>query len=762
MRLVALLALAAGAPSADAESSGFREQVVPILEKYCARCHGPEKPKGGLNLAKYADEAAVLNDRKAWAKVLEFVEAGEMPPEGKPRPSQAEAELVTHWLQARLSKADCKGPVDPGRVTMRRLNRSEYNNTIRDLVGVAFRPADDFPLDDVGYGFDNIGDVLTLSPILMERYLGAAEKVAEQAIVVGEMGGGPVKRWAADGLGESAGFPVEGGRMLASAGEVVARFDVPRRAEYRFRVRAFGEQAGKEPVRMAFRVDGKTVATVDVPATRSAPAVYEAKIRSKPGKRRLSVAFLNDFYDEKIADPKRRDRNLWVDYLEVQGPSEHRPPPESHQRIIFQTPNHKGQWAECAAMVLERFASRAFRRPATPEEVARLVRFVDQADRDGERFERGIQMAVEAVLISPHFLYRVEVNRKARGPSEPLTDFELASRLSYFVWSSMPDDTLFALAKKGTLHEPATLEAQTRRMLKDPRSVALIEDFAGQWLQTRNLGRITPDPARFPEFDEALRRAMRIETEKFFGAILREDRSVLDFLDADYTFLNARLAKHYGIQGIEGDHFRRVKLQDGRRGGILTQASVLTVTSNPTRTSPVKRGKWILEQVLGTPPPPPPPGVGDLKDDKTASEAMSLRRRMEIHRSNPDCAACHGRMDPLGFGLENYDAIGAWRERDGNFPIDAAGKLPSGQAFVNPGQLKRLLATKDKEFLRCLAGKMLTYALGRGLNSEDQCVVGRVAEAVANDNSRFSRLVIEVVKSDPFRLRGPVETRERR
>ena len=758
---IAALMVLATAPARGAEP-GFRERVAPIVGKYCVGCHGPEKPKGKLNLAAFADEEAVLKDRRTWAKVLEAVEGGDMPPEGKPRPSEAEAEGLTAWLQAKISTADCQLAADPGRVTMRRLNRAEYNNTIRDLVGVPFRPADDFPQDDVGYGFDNIGDVLTLSPILMERYLAAAEEIADRAIVVRTT---PPNTTLQAGDAEG-GSPFDAGKILASEGELKVKFEAKKGGVYRFRIRAFGQQAGKDPARMEVRVNGKPASTLnkapakfDVTATLAAPAIYETPLILRPGQKVLSVAFLNDYYNPDEPDEQRRDRNLVVEWFEVQGPYDSRPIPPSQDQILFRKPKDRGEWADCARDILARFAARAFRRPATPDEVARLIRFVDQAGADGEPFERGIQLAMTATLISPHFLYRVEVRRGPEDRPEPLDDYELAARLAYFLWSSMPDEELTGLAQAGTLHEPAILEAQARRMLRDPKARALTENFAGQWLQTRNLRNVTPDKARFPDFDEPLRQAMRAEAELFFEEVVREDRSILTFLDADFTYLNARLARHYGIDGVQGKEIRRVTLKDGRRGGIVTMGSVLTVTSNPTRTSPVKRGKWILDQVFNAPPPPPPPGVEELKDDPKAVEEASLRKRMEQHRANAECAACHAKMDPLGFGLENFDAVGAWREKDGPFPVDATGTLPSGRSFAGPAELKKVLLAKDKEFARCLAGKLLTYALGRGLGPDDDCNVDRIAAEVAADGHKFSRLVVGVVASESFRKSGRGEAK---
>ena len=742
-----------GASPALAGETGFAK-ARPILDRHCLGCHGEEKPRGGLNLAKYGDEAAVLRDLKTWSHVLEAVEAGEMPPEGKPRPTGEEAETLTGWLRAAISTAHCNAP-DPGRVTMRRLNRAEYAHTIRDLLGVPFRATEDFPQDDVGYGFDTIGDVLTLSPILMERYLSAAEEVAAKAIARDLASPGD-RHWEAETLAGDGSHQWDA-RMLASEGTVRVPFAAPESGTYRVRVRASAQQAGPEPARIGLNFDGQLVATIDVPATPDSPGIYEATVELAAGPRALGVSFLNDYYNPDDPDPNRRDRNLLVDFVEILG--HEAPRPILPETLLIRLPADRADWPEAARASLERFASRAYRRPATPEEVARLVGLVEDAGREGEPFGQALQLAAEAVLISPHFLYRAEIRRSPGEAPQPLDGYELASRLSYFLWGSMPDEELFRLARQGMLNDPAVLEAQARRMLANPKAEALSEGFADQWLQIRRLQAVRPDRSRFPRFNDRLRRDMQTETERFFGAIVREDRSILEFLDADFTFLNARLAKHYGIDGVKGEEFRRVTLTDHKRGGVLTQASVLTVTSNPTRTSPVKRGKWILEQILGTPPPPPPPDAGELKDDDHAAGEASLRQRLEQHRARAECATCHSRMDPLGFGFENYDAVGAWREKDGAFPVDASGTLPTGQSFIGPEALKLVLAAKSDEFARCLAGKLMTYALGRGLGFEDNCHLDRIVGGLADDGHRFSRLVVGIVTSDAFRLSGRGEAR---
>ncbi|MHC5539456.1 DUF1592 domain-containing protein, partial [Singulisphaera rosea] len=573
----------------------FEQHIVPMLTKHCVECHGAKKPKAGLNLSASVGASDLANNPKVWRQVVEVVEAGEMPPEGRPKLSSDEIRLLAEWASTQVVTRDCTKEVDPGRVTLRRLNRSEYNNTIRDLFGMDFRPADDFPSDDVGYGFDNIGDVLTLPPLLFERYLAAAESVASLAIVSGPDQPAITKTWQVEELDESAGGSSfeEMGRVLGTYGAITVTHPCSRNGEYTLRARAFAQQAGPEPAKMAFQVDGKTVGVVDVAAEQDAPKVYEMKATIAAGSRRISAVFLNDFWDPKFPDPNRRDRNLVLDYLEIQGPpgSMDASLPGSHTRILFRAPT-KDTHHECAEAILERFASRAYRRPATGGEVARLIKFVDLAEQSGESFEKGIQLAVEAVLVSPQFLFRVEIDprpdsnaKKPAGISYPINEFMLASRLSYFLWSSMPDEELYQLALGGKLREGGTLEAQVRRMLRDPKARAFVENFADQWLQIRNLKTLNPDRERFPTFDESLRAAMQKETELFFESVMKEDRSVLSFLDSDYTYLNERLAKHYGVSGVTGDEFRRVTLrEEDHRGGLLTQASVLAVTSNPTRT----------------------------------------------------------------------------------------------------------------------------------------------------------------------------------
>ena len=740
--------------------AAFDEKIQPFLENYCFRCHRGERARADLHLDEYADIESVARDHARWARVLERLGMREMPPKKKKQPSDVERAEVVAWVRAELEHVDCDGPRNPGRVTMRRLNRAEYENTIRDLFGVALDVAGDFPVDDSGYGFDNVGDVLSISPLLMERYLAAAERVAQAVIVAPEPPAPDVKRLGAGSLARSGGTRAndDGACAFYSAGEIHKQVRFPADGQYTLRARAFGQQAGPNPARMAFRLEGKDVAVVDVEANENDPQVYEVKLDVKAGEHRVALAFVNDYYQPKHENPDMQgDRNLIVEYVELEAPLDAKPRPvtDAHRRLMTCQPTDEASRRDCARRIIGETARRAFRRPVKPEERDRFVGLVELVVAEGESFERGVQLALQAILVSPHFLFLVESEPPGVGSDTvyDLGDFELASRLSYFLWSSVPDEALFALAGRGVLHEDDVLEAQVTRMLADPKSKSLVENFAGQWLELRKLDEIAPDPKRFPGFDDALRTAMRGESEQFFAAVMKENRSIFDFVLADHTYVNERLARHYGLAKVKGPAFRRVALTGDRAGGVLTQASVLTVTSDPTRTSPVKRGKWVLEQILGTPPPPPPPNVDPLPEGDQAELTGTMRERMEQHRTRPDCKSCHRMMDPIGFGMENFDAVGAWRDKDGAFAIDASGTLPDGASFNGPTELQRILMSKEDLFRRCLTEKMLVYGLGRGLEYYDRCTVDAICQAMAARGDTFSTLIVEIVKSDPFRRR---------
>lgn len=756
----------AAAAAAKAEP-GFDALAGSFVKKYCIACHTGSGAQAAILLGREKDSAGVLKNRKTWEAVSRNVGDHHMPPPSAPQPTIAERERLTAWVDGLFTKVDCRIN-DPGHVTLRRLNREEYDNTIRDLFGVESirlssgqegRPADDFPSDDVGYGFDNIGDVLSVSPLLMEKYVNAAERITQKAILTPEQGAAPTHLDLSSAISTTSGGKVGAvGRALLSNGEVTVGYDAPRAGDYTITATAYEDHAGPDFAKMEFKVDGKVVHSEEVKTRSANPKPYSTKLALTPGKHKIAFGFANDFYDQTEPEnkSKRRDRNLYIVTADIAGPPGMPTAlPESHRRIMTARPGAGLTNVQAARKILTPLVAKVYRRPAQPGEVDRLVKYVHVAEEQGESFERGIQIATDALLCSPNFLFRVEVDPKPndKNSSRLLNDYELASRLSYFLWSSTPDDRLFALAAKGSLHRPEILTAQAKRMLKDPKARALADNFAGQWLQLRNLSIVAPDTKRFPEFNEKLRRSMKTETEMFFEAIVKEDRPILDFLDGKFTYVNGPLAKLYGIEGVEGDDFKRIALTSDQRGGILSQASILTVTSNPTRTSPVKRGKWVMEQLLGTPPPPPPPNVPKLADDKKEPLTGTLRQRMEQHRKDPICASCHTTMDAIGFGLENFDPVGKWRAKDGELAIDASGTLPGGQKFAGPAQLKQILKAKKSLFAKCLSEKMMTYALGRGLQNYDTCKVSDIVANVAKNDYRFSSLITSVVLSEPFRKR---------
>jgi len=751
LRLLALVSLVQYVCLAAGPS--FQTTVQPFLKSNCVLCHNAKMKVGGLALDGYSDSKTALQDRDIWEKVVQKLRTGQMPPKGLPTPQPEQVALVTQWFDGQFARLDREMKPDPGRVTARRLNRVEYNGTIRDLVGVDFKPAADFPADDSGYGFDNIGDVLSLSPVLMEKYLAAAEKIARKAIVA-DLPPKPTRERI-----EYQPVPPE----EQPAPDLAAKHEFPVEGDYVIR----GLVSGKRDAELiTLWLDGKEIKTFPISTDDEAPRLGESRMHLTAGEHELKATLLHDDSrpdtqpdpsEVKVEDKnKRRIRDPYVDRFEINGPyNPHaRPLTESHKHI-FICGHAPGQHKpECARIIVAELARRAYRRPVTSAEINGLVRFVNMAQQNGDSFEQGVRVALEAMLVSPHFLFRIESDPDPNNPaaSHHLDDYELASRLSYFLWSSMPDDKLLRLASEHKLHKPDVIEAEVRRMLLDPKSVALVDNFAGQWLELRNLDSVKPDPDRFPGFDESLREAMKQETRLFFEAVIHEDRSILDFIDGKFTYLNERLAKHYGIPGITGPEFRRVELTGDERSGILTQASVLTVSSYPTRTSPVLRGKWVLENFLNDPPPPPPPGVANL-DEAAIGTTISMRQQLEQHRANPACATCHNRMDPLGFGLENYDAVGHWRAQDGKFPVDAAGVLPGGRSFRSPMELKAILKTDRDAFARCVTEKMLTYALGRGLERYDKPAVNLICSRLAANDYRFSRLILEIVDSLPFQMR---------
>ncbi len=796
-----MLALAIGFVTSSlqaADGPDFAKVGRAFIEMHCLKCHSGDEPKAELSLDVFRDSASLVRQRKVWDNVLRMIAAGEMPPEDRPRPTVAEAEAFTAHVKAVFDDADRHAKPDPGRVTMRRLNRTEYKNTVRDLLGVDFDPTEGFPADDVGHGFDNIGDVLTLSPLLMERYMDAAETIANRVIVVdppkpairylagrflqpnnAETSQGPFRK-----LDPLASEPVHSGPYTAPGGYLKFSAD----DDLFYRATLYAETASDAPVRVALFIDGSGIEPsspeeiaalmgTDAPRWKSIKILktftITARDEKNPQEIEVPVNRIGGINNAGIAlvkpAPGEEPAKLYIQHLWSEGPLETRP--ASQLMILACSPDQAP--AEQTREVLTRLMRRAYRRPATDDELQRMTKLVEDAQAGGAKWEAGIQLAIKVVLCSPKFLFRVELDDRPQSPeAAPLDEFQLASRLSYFLWSTMPDDELFALAEKQQL--TTNLDAQVRRMLADSKSSEFVRNFALQWLQVQRLERFTPDAALFPAFNDDVRSAMLKETELFFESVMREDRSILDLLDADYTFLNEPLARHYGIgdtngnrvgqkveqpggKPIKGEAFQRVALQDRSRGGLLTQASVLTVTSNPTRTSPVKRGRWVLEQILGEPPPPPPPDVPELPSDEKAIAGGSLRQRLEVHRQNPACANCHAKMDPIGFVLENFDAIGAFRTKDGEFDVDPSGEFADGTRFSGPEDLKSIIKEKKELFARCLAEKMLTYAVGRGLEYYDRPTIDRIVTQLAAADYKFSMLVTQIVQSDAFRQRRGLE-----
>ncbi len=722
-------------------------------ERYCFSCHGAEKQKGDFDFRPYAEKGFTAAERKAWEKIAELMESHEMPPpKSKAKLPGNERDAAVQWIDAQLAGAEA-GQKNPGRVTLRRLNRGEYRNTIRDLLAVDFDPSD-FPSDETAFGFDTIADVLTIQPLLMERYLAAADQIVAK-VLAGQRASAPSESFRGDRMkaAQSAEWvhPVANG-VIGFYREADASLSVDFRADGEFvlRFRAYGDQAGPEAPKLAVSLDGAQIAVFDVKAS-GKPAGYEAKVRVKRGSHRITAAYLNNYNESNHPDPKMRgDRNVYVAGFEVVGPVDvPREPSESFRRVFAKLPE-PGAEAKVARELLASFVPRAYRRPVAAAEIERFGKLVDSALADKAPFTEAMGVAVQAVLCSPNFLFRWELDPDVLKPGavRNLNDYEVASRLSYFLWSSMPDARLTELASKGELLKPGALQVEVKRMLADWRAQDFIRNFSSQWLQIRAVDEVDIDAKKFPKFSPKLRDAMKEETRLFFDAIVRDDRSIFELIEADFTFVNQQLAEHYGIPGVQGGEFRRVKLVPGSpRGGVMGQGSVLIATSMPTRTSPVVRGKWVLEQMLGTPPPPPPANVPPLEDAKVDKNAP-LRLRLEQHRDNPDCAVCHAKIDPVGFTLENFDAIGEWRTQEGNNRIDSSATFADGAKVDGFAGLKKYL--KGEKFARAFAQKMMTYALCRGVERMDKQALDSVQRQMAAGGYKMSALIAAIVTSDPF------------
>lgn len=722
MRFLNILLLSVTTASA---ADVFEASVKPFLRRNCVGCHGTKNASGGMSVEAFLAQpaATALRDRERWERIAYKIRSGEMPPKGASRPRASEVRAVAEWIDGEYLRLDRNAPADPGSVTLRRLNRNEYSNSVRDLLQVDMRPGDDLPADPYGYGFDNIGDVLSMSPVLAERYLKAAERISKVVIPIdGETVPPTMERYLAERMAQDEQLHLTVDHVFPADGE--------------YTLRSAWYQALKDGTKVKLRlfVDGREVASGVLSFYYQIDRALDAPgVRITAGRHRVEAKI------EVLPDPPYKGNPPYLEYLQIYGPSKLTPSAgiATYSQLM---PCSGGPG--CARKVLEPLATRAYRRPVTAGEMDDLLSLASATEKRTGSFAKSMRVGLQAILVSPNFLFRVEQGS--------LDEYELASRLSYFLWSSLPDEELLRLAGAGRLR--AGIVGQVKRMMADARSSALVENFAGQWLQTRNLSVLKPDRKKFPGYNSDLRDDFRTETELFFAEIMREDRSILEFIDGKFSYWNERLARHYGVDGVSGAQFRRVELDGVQRSGVLTHASVLTVSSYPTRTSPVIRGKWVLENILNAPPPPPPPEVPPL-DEQAVGNAGSLRQQLEKHRANAVCASCHARMDPLGFGLENYDGTGKWRTMDGKFAVDASGSLPDGRSFQSPEELKGILRADAGAFTRGFVEKMLTYALGRGLEMRDRGAVRKIVDRVESREQRFSEVVLGVVESVPFQMR---------
>jgi len=753
--------------SASAQTNAAAQARGKFIQQYCIGCHSERLKTGGITLEN-VDAARVSGDAGVWERVLRQVSSGQMPPAGMPHPDDAARSAFADNLEATLDQAARANP-NPGTTMPHRLNRVEYSNAVRDLLALDTRPGEALPVDDSGNGFDNQADVLTMSPSLIDRYLSLARSVSLAAV-------GDLKTKPNDveyyGFDSSADRPAKRDpdplRVPFGANRgMFADHYFPLDAEYELRIEIRGLTSQvlttqiatvRIPVKAGFH---HIVTTFPGNSVRDEIALAPVGRRAVPVRapKSLQLDIRIDDARLELAEVTLSDANIDVRKITVAGPyrATGRGDTPSRRQIFVCRPSSARQEPACAKRILTNLAHHAFRRPVVNADVQPLVRLYDKGRVEGADFDEGIRRGIQAILISPDFLFRVEHDPKDAAPGSVyrLSDHELASRLSFFLWSSIPDDELLTLADQGKFHDPGVLKAQVRRMMADAKSDALIDNFAGQWLLLRNLANVRPDTDVFTHFDENLRQAFLRETQLFLTNIFREDRPALEMLDADYAFLNERLARHYGIPNVYGPQYRKVSLPPGSpRGGLLGQGSVLTVTSYPNRTSVVQRGKWVLENILGTPPPPPPPDVPALKPHAADGRKLTIREAMEEHRNNPVCSSCHSRMDPIGFALENFDGVGEWRDKDGGVPIDASGRLPHGEQFNGASGLTKLLLEKHKgEFIETVTEKLMIYALGRGMGPDDKPAIRAIAGKAAEHNYRMSAFVEAVVESVPFQMR---------
>jgi len=768
------------AVAAETESGAHRA----TLDQYCIACHNGAALTAGLNL-EAANIAHPGTSGEVWEKVVRKLRTRAMPPAGMPRPDDKTYNTLVAYLEKTLD-SHAKANPNPGTPTLHRLNRAEYANAVRDMMALEVDVAALLPTDEIGYGFDNVGDTLNFSPLLLDRYLAASRKISRLAVPDSAMQADVKTYDVPRGLvqtaymGEDMPFGSRGGAKIIHQFPVDGEYEI----SVALQVGKDDEILGLERERkLDLSIDGKRVGEFTIAADERAKivlsgngATYSPDVRAdahlklrvpvKAGARTITATFQKDTI---IPEGILRKSALYnvadsffaegVGKISVAGPQKVHGvgTSASRKKIFICYPSQAAEERACAEKILSSLARKAYRRPIVAADLPPLMKFYQLGAQNGG-FEGGVRLAVQKILVSPEFLFRFERDRPGAvaGGVYPVGDIELASRLSFFLWSTIPDDELLALAERGELSKPKILDAQVKRMLKDERSKALVTNFAGQWLYLRNVDKVQPDPFAFPNFDENLRKAMQKETELVVTEFLRQDRSIVDILDTDYTYLNQRLAEHYGVKGIYGAEFRRVAVEDERRRGLMGQASILTVTSYPNRTAPTIRGKWVLGQILGTPPPPPPPDIPSLNED-VKSQKMTMRERMEQHRTNPVCASCHKMMDPLGFALENFDGLGRWREVTGHSKIDASGEMPDGTKFSGPSGLRGILLSKRDAFLETFTERLLTYALGRGVEHYDQPAIREIVRESADDNHSWSAIILEIVRSAPFQQRKVVK-----
>jgi len=783
MRMACLAAFALGTFAAGQTSPSASDPRA-TLKQYCFTCHNDKLKTGGLSLESM-DLTQVASAADVWEKVIRKARVGMMPPQGLPQPESAARTALVTWLETSLDRAAAAKP-NPGRPLVHRLNRTEYANAIRDLLSLDVDTTTLLPPDDSGYGFDNIADVLGVSPVLLEAYVSAAGRLS--ALAVGDPNTGPTGENFRVRQDASQDVHIEG-LPLGTVGGLLVKTTLALDGEYLLQPKFFRTNLGvlrglEYPNQCEITVDGERVhlatfgGDADFKAslanmTTAADAVEarcSARIKIKAGPRLITAAFLRGSATENTLrlQPFIRSSNdtldpsghPHLDSFTITGPfnptgSGDTP---SRRHIFSCHPTAPAQEEPCARTILTSLMRRAYRGEGTDKDLQRLLTFY-ASGRGSGTFETGIEVALERMLASPKFVFRTERDpaNVAPGTVYRVSDLELASRMSFFLWSSIPDEELLRVASEGKLHTPAVLEQQMRRMLIDPKSAALIENFAGQWLYLRNLRTMIPNSLEFPDFDDNLRQSFQRETELFFGSIMREDRNVLDLMTANYTFINERLAKHYGIPNIYGSNFRRVTVTDEARKGLLGQGSILMVSSHTDRTSPVVRGKWVMDNLLGSPPPPPPANVPPLDEsNQQAGRVLTMRERMETHRANPYCASCHKMMDPIGFSLENFDATGAWRTKEGGTggtPIDASGQLMDGTKINGPVELRQALLRNPDIFLGTFTEKLMTYALGRGLAAPDMPVIRGILRDAGRNNHRFTSYIKGIILSTPFQMR---------